>query len=84
MAATRHDSDEVQRVQRDVIVRIRRVLESYNLNPLQLGLPPRPGDWAADAIVGLGRSESSRSRASAMRVTMRYSLGWRHAGRAAH
>lgn len=41
--AARLDSDEVQRVQRDVMVQIRRVLESYNLNRLQSGLPPRPG-----------------------------------------
>ncbi|WP_419190269.1 transposase [Saltatorellus ferox] len=36
-------SDEVQRVHRDVIARIRRVLEKHDLNPLALGLPPRTG-----------------------------------------
>ena len=41
------DSDEVQRVHGDVLTRIRRVLEKYDLNPMALGLPPRPGDQAA-------------------------------------
>ena len=38
---------EVERVHRDIITRIRRVLERYGLNPLALGLPPRPGEERA-------------------------------------
>ena len=36
-------SEEVHRVQRDGIQRIRRVLEAWGLNPTALGLPPRAG-----------------------------------------
>jgi hypothetical protein len=43
------DSGEVARVHRDVIARIRRVLERSGLNPLQLGLPPRRGEEGTDA-----------------------------------
>jgi hypothetical protein len=49
------DSGEVARVHRDVITRIRRVLERSGLNPRQLGLPPRPGEEGTDA--GLDSSE---------------------------
>ena len=38
---------EVERVHRDIITRIRRVLERHDLNPIALGLPPRPGDKAS-------------------------------------
>ncbi len=51
------DSDEVGRVHSDVIGRIRRVLERYDLKPLQFGLPPRPGDDAADADLDLSEYE---------------------------
>lgn len=37
------DWDEVRRVHRAVIVRIRRASEKYELDPLALGLPPRAG-----------------------------------------
>ena len=46
MPAGRLTSDEVKRVHADVIVRIRRVLERYDLDPIALGLPLRPGDEA--------------------------------------
>ncbi len=36
-------AQEVERVHTDEIARIRRVLARYDLNPIQLGLPPRPG-----------------------------------------
>lgn len=45
------DSDEVRRVHSDVIVRIRRVLERYDLNPQLVGLSPRLSDQGTDVIV---------------------------------
>ena len=44
--ADRLTSVEVERVHADAIARIRRVLERYDLDPLALGIPPRPGDEA--------------------------------------
>ena len=41
------DPAEVGRVHRDIITRIRRVLERHGLNPLALGLPPCPGSEAS-------------------------------------
>ena len=38
------DPAEVERVHKDIITRLRRVLERHDLNPLALGLPPRAGD----------------------------------------
>jgi hypothetical protein len=46
-AARPLDSAEVERVHKDIITRIRRVLERHDLNPMALGLPPRPGDEAS-------------------------------------
>ncbi|MFT6111187.1 MAG: hypothetical protein ACJA2W_004117 [Planctomycetota bacterium] len=40
-----------------MIARIRRVLERSGLNPLQLGLPPRPGDQEADASLDFSEHE---------------------------
>ncbi|MFT5732634.1 MAG: hypothetical protein ACJAZN_001729, partial [Planctomycetota bacterium] len=51
------DSGEVARVHRDVIARIRRVLERSGLNPLQLGLPPRPGEEGTDASLDSSEHE---------------------------
>ena len=35
---------------KDIITRIRRVLERYKLNPIALGLPPRPGEERAPEL----------------------------------
>ncbi|MFT7076832.1 MAG: hypothetical protein ACJA0P_002850 [Planctomycetota bacterium] len=51
------DSGEVARVHRDVIARIRRVLERYGLNPRQLGLPPRRGEEGTDASLDSSEHE---------------------------
>jgi hypothetical protein len=40
-----------------VIARIRRVLERSGLNPLQLGLPPRPGEEGTDASLDSSEHE---------------------------
>ena len=43
------DPAEVERVHKDIITRIRRVLERHGLNPVALGLPPRPRSGEARA-----------------------------------
>jgi hypothetical protein len=41
------DPADVERVRKDIITRIRRVLGRYKLSPIALGLPPRPGEERA-------------------------------------
>lgn len=49
--------DAVERVPRDAIVRIRRVLERSDLDPVSLGLPPRLGDEAPSDFAEAGEYE---------------------------